>query len=130
MSKQAPIIKLNPELGDNSNLNAKEIKLPSGRRIETSSHQTEDLVEISEPDGRISITIRLTEAGPVMTVEGARLELKSAESISMKAPKVKIEAEEEAVIDSRGKLKVNAGDEMAIHSEKDLVMTGDLIHLN
>lgn len=130
MSKQAPIIQLNPEQIDSPAPDAANIKLASGRRIVARSRDSEDLVEISEPDGRIAVTIRMTETGPVMVMEGARLELKSAESISMKAPRVEIDAEEETVIASKGTMKINSADEMAIHSDKDVVMTGDIIHLN
>jgi hypothetical protein len=72
----------------------------------------------------------MTDAGPVVTVRGVHLELKSTETITLDAKKVKIHAQEEAVVKSKGTLKVDSAKKMDIHSDDEIRIDGKMIHLN
>ncbi|NJL60054.1 MAG: hypothetical protein HC887_10860 [Desulfobacteraceae bacterium] len=126
MSQQAPIIDLKPFLSKNR----QSILSDSGRTIAVYPDGDEEYLEVIEPSGQLSLKIRLTEDGPVMVLEGARLELKSAESVTLAAKRISINAEEEASVESKGSLKIASSDDMKIHSEEDVVVTGKILHLN
>ena len=76
------------------------------------------------------MTVRLTDAGPVISMQGACLELKSTETLTLDAKKIKIKARDEASIESKGTLDIDAADEMEIKSGQDVRVKGKMIHLN
>ncbi len=126
MSQKAPIIDLKPFLSKNQ----QSILSDSGRTIALYPDGEEEYLEVIEPSGQLSLKVRLTEDGPVMVLEGARLELKSAKSINLTAKQIAITAEEEASVESKGSLKIGSSEDMEIHSEEDVRVTGKIIHLN
>jgi hypothetical protein len=127
MSKKAGVISL--ERLEGKKAATQKLQLDSGRYILIRSKEKEELLEIVE-GGEVVVTVRLTDEGPVVTVQGAHLELKSTDSLSLEAKEVKIKAEEEASIESMGKLKIDSSKKMDIHSEDDIRVVGKIIHLN
>jgi hypothetical protein len=128
MSKKAKVINLKPS--DVSQDARKRIQLDSGRQIIVDSGEKEELIQIVEPKGEIVMTVRMTDSGPVVTVRGAHLELKSTETITLDAKKVTIHAQEEAVVESEGSLEVDSAKKMDIHSDDEIRIDGKMIHLN
>jgi hypothetical protein len=128
MSQKADVIKFTP--AEISPDGSKRLQLDSGRQIVVSSANREELIQIFEPEGNISVSLRMTDAGPVFTVQGARLEIKSAETLSFEAKKINIHAKENAVIDSEGGLEINSTKKTDIHSDGDIRLEGKIIHLN
>jgi hypothetical protein len=127
MSKKADVINLERLKGKKAA--AKKLQLDSGRYILISSKEKEELLEIVD-GGEVVVTVRLTDEGPVVTVQGAHLELKSTETLALEAKEVKIKAEEKVSVESRGRLKIDSAKEMDIHSEDDIRVVGKIIHLN
>ena len=127
MSKKADVINLERLKGKKAA--AKKLQLDSGRYTLIRSNEKEELLEIVE-GGEVVVTVRLTDEGPVVTVQGAHLELKSTKTIALEAKEVKIKAEEEASIESMGRLKIDSSQKMDIHSEDDIRVVGKIIHLN
>ncbi len=115
---------------DNKKETPQTLRLVSGREIKVSARENEDLLEIFESEGEMVLKVRLTESGPVMALEGCRLSLNSSEAISLKAPTIEIAAEEKALIESKGELKIDSVKEMGIHSDDDIRVVGKIIHLN
>jgi len=68
------------------------------------SSEKEELIEITAPEGEIIMKVRMTDDGPVISVSGAHLELKSTETIALEAKKIKIKAEEK-VASCAGRIK-------------------------
>ncbi len=128
MTRKTPIIDLDTLTGSQTEF--QEIQFDSGRSVTAESAGNEDILEIREADGRMTVKIRLTEDGPVLSVEGARLELKSTESISMQARQVKIAGDEETIVKSDGSLRMSSSDNMEIDSKEDLRLNGKMIHIN
>ena len=106
------------------------LQLESGRGITAQTVEKEDLIEITEPGGQIVLRISMTDAGPVITAEGAHLKLKSTEAIKLEAKRIDIRADEEASLSSKGQLNVESSQELKIHSDEDVEVQGKLIHLN
>ena len=127
MSKKADVITL--ERLEGKKTAAKELQLDPGRYILIRSGEKEDLLEIID-GGEVVVTVRLSDDGPVVTVQGANLELKSTETIALEAKQVTIKAEEETSIESKGSLKIASSEKMDIHSDEDIRVVGKIIHLN
>lgn len=122
MLKNAQVINLPDKI--------KRVKLSSGREVVIDHSEKEELIRIIEKEGQISLTVRMTEAGPVITIEGAQLALKSVDKITLEAKKIEMVAEEETTIASKGALNIESEKKMDIKSKDDIRVEGKLIHLN
>jgi len=128
MSKKAKVI--NIKSSDISQDTKKRMLLDSGRQIIVDPSEKEEVIQIVEAKGEIAMSFRMTDAGPVVTVRGAHLELKSTETITLEAKKIKIRAKEEAVVESKGSLEIDSAKKMDIHSDDEIRVDGKMIHLN
>ena len=128
MSKKAEVINLERSEAEQST--KKSLQLDSGRQVLVHTDEKEEILEIVERGGEMLITVRLTDEGPIVRVQGAHLELKSAETISLDAKKVSIKAQEEASLESEGTLKIESSKNMDVTSEEDIRVVGKMIHLN
>jgi uncharacterized protein (DUF2345 family) len=128
MPKKAEVINIKPsEIEEGKK---KRLQLDSGHQILIQFDGKEERLEILEPKGEVVMSVRLTETGPVVTVKGAHLELKATETLSLDAKKIKIKAQEEAVVESKGDLKIDSSKKLDIHAEDDIRVVGKMIHLN
>ena len=128
MSKKAEVINL--ERSEEEKSTKKSLQLDSGRHVRVHSDEKGELLEILERGGKAVVTVRLTDEGPVVTVQGAHLELKSTETLALEAKEIKIKAQENASIESKGSLKIDSSEKMDIHSQDDIRVVGRIIHLN
>src|SRR3954471_4574552 len=92
----------------------RELYLRDGRKLVVSEQAGEQLVEIRNEAGLLEVRIRLTEEGPVLQMESARLSLKASESVQIESKRVEIRSSEEMTLTAQG----------------DLVAIGKIIHLN
>jgi uncharacterized protein (DUF2345 family) len=128
MSKKAEVINLEPSEAEQTT--EKSLHLDSGRQVLVHSDQKGELLEILERGGEAVVTVRLTDEGPIVTVQGAHLELKSTETLALEAKEVKIKAQENVSVESKGSLKIDSSDKMDIHSQDEIRVIGKMIHLN
>ena len=96
--------------------------LREGRTLSVSNHNGEDLVEIRSSSGMVEVRIRLTEQGPVLQMQSARLQLRATEAVEVEAPQFTVRTEESITLATKGDVKVEAEGEVDIDGEK--------IHLN
>ncbi|MGE4298165.1 MAG: hypothetical protein AB7E47_09065 [Desulfovibrionaceae bacterium] len=109
---------------------ARELELTSGRALRVRAHGADETLEIVEASGTVSLTVRLTPEGPVIVAQGARLEVRAAESIDLAAKNVSITADESLAMTSKGTLSTSSDKAMRVHSEDEVRVTGRMIHLN
>jgi len=128
MSKKANVVKL--KSAAISTGTEERMRLESGREIIARSGRKEDLIHIVEPKGEITLKVRLTDSGPVVTVEGAHLSIKATETITLDAKQIRMHAQEEAVIKSEGRLQLDSAEKTDIRSGDDIRIEGKIIHLN
>ena len=128
MSKKAEVINL--ERSEEEKSTEKSLQLDSGRHVLVHSDERGELLEILERGGEAVVTVRLTDEGPIVTVQGAHLELKSTETLALEAKEVSIKAQENVSVESKGSLKIDSSDKMDIHSQDDIRVVGKIIHLN
>lgn len=93
---------------------AREVYLRDGRKLVVSDHGGDQLVEIRSESGMLELRILLTEQGPVLQMEAARLSLKATESVEIESKQVAIKASETVDVNAAG----------------DVVVIGATIHLN
>jgi len=128
MSKKAEVINL--ERSEEETSTKKSLQLDSGRQVLVHTDEKEEILEIVERGGEVVMALQLADEGPIVSVQGARLELKSTKTITLEGKKVKIKAQEEASIESEGKLKIESSKNMDLTSEDDIRVIGKMIHLN
>ena len=128
MGAKAKIINLNPT--DGAHNKKILVEFNSGYNAVFDFGKKEEVIEITEPKGEVILKIRMHDDGPVVSIHGTRLELKSTESISMKAKKINIQAEEQAVFKSKGSLEIDSLEKMGINSNDNIRLTGKMIYLN
>jgi hypothetical protein len=109
----SPKEKLHTE-GAEEVIEERELYLRDGRKLVIGERAGEQLVEIRNESGMLEIRIVLTEQGPVLQMESARLSLKATEAIEIESKHVAIKATEN--------IDVQAGGEV--------VVVGATIHLN
>jgi hypothetical protein len=94
--------------------NERELYLRDGRKLVVSEQAGDQLVEIRSESGMLEVRILLTEQGPVLQMESARLSLKATESVEIESKHVAIKATENVDVQAAG----------------DVVVVGATIHLN
>lgn len=85
------------------------VVLPSGRSIEVQSQADVDVLRFRSPSGACVLTIHLTDAGPVVRVEGASLEVSAAKRLSLDCEEFHLRASGGASIDVGGDLQERVG---------------------
>ena len=99
----------------------RELYLQGGRKLVVTEQGGESLVEVRSESGMLEVRIRLTEQGPVLQMESARISLKAAESVEIESERVEIKG---------GAVKVHADDDLELDANSDVRVTGKLIYLN
>ena len=100
----------------------REIYLREGRTLSVESSGPDELVEIRGSSGQVEVRIRLTEEGPVLQMESARLQLKASEAVEIESKRVEIRATEAVQLASDNEIKVDA--------EGEIRVNGKMIYLN
>lgn len=100
----------------------REIYLREGRTLSVEQSGMDELVEIRSSSGQVELRIRLTEEGPVLQMESARLQLKASEAVEIESKRVEIRATESVTLASKDEVKVEADGEVRVN--------GKMIYLN
>src|SRR5262245_16332416 len=107
----------------------REVYLRDGRKLVIGEHDGNQLVEIRSESGMVELRIKLTEEGPVLQVESARLSLKASEAVEIESRRVEIRATEQLALEG-GEVEVKAEQDVEVKSEGDVKVTGSKIFLN
>ena len=100
----------------------REIYLREGRTLSVEQSGTGELVEIRSSSGQVELSIKLTEDGPVLQMESARLQLRASEAVEIESKRVEIRATETVQLASKDEIKVDAEGEVRVN--------GKMIYLN
>ena len=100
----------------------REIYLREGRTLSIEHAGQDELVEIRSSSGLVELRIKLTEEGPVLQMESARLQLKATEAVEIESKRVEIRATETVQLTSKDEVKVEAEGEVRVN--------GKMIYLN
>lgn len=102
-------------MGDNALTSVRSLELSGGQRLLLERSPCEDVVSFVGRDGRVSVVIHVTEQGPVLRFEGARLAIQAAGELSLEADHLSLHA--------RKGLRVSSGGNLALHASGDLEST-------
>ncbi len=97
-------------------------ELPSGRSVVLRIGDQHEELEIRSPTGDVEVCIHLTDAGPVVHLHGARLELDSPESIAVTCKRFSVDTTESTDLRSGGDINIKA--------DGDIDAQGKLVKLN
>lgn len=104
--------------------------LPSGRTLAVESAAGEERLEIRSAGGDVEISITLSDTGPVVRVNGASLQIKSTEEVSVQCRKLNLQTEEELSIRTGGKFNVLTDTEISMKSGGQSFFDADYVNLN
>jgi len=100
----------------------REVYLREGRTLTVETSGSDELVEVRSSSGQVELRIRLTEEGPVLQMESARLELKATEAVEIQSRRIELKATETLQLSSDNEVKVDADGEVRVN--------GKMIYLN
>jgi phage gp45-like len=109
---------------------SRDMYLREGRTLSVKSEGGEDLVEIRSASGMVEVRIKLTEEGPVLQMEAARLQLKASEAVEIESKRIDIKATESAKIESGGALELAAETDIKVEADGEVRVNGKMIYLN
>ena len=93
-------------------------------------HASENLIDIHAPSGQLELRIRITEDGPVMVLDGVRLDIQGAEQVGIQCKQFAVNASESVSIATGGTTRIQSEEEMQIESTADIRIKGKKIYLN
>ena len=105
-----------------------ERRLPSGRSVVLRIDGAGEEIEIRSARGEVDVRITLTDAGPVVSLRGARLELE-APDVSVRCNTFDVHATETLSLSSERDVRIEA-DELRAKTEHDVHLNGAFIRLN
>ena len=105
-----------------------------------------DLVQFLSPDGAVTLSVSLTEKGPVLRFEGAALVLQAAGSLAIEAERLSLHGKQGVTLSTEGDLELQAtGDlhsvariqtvtatrgDVKLRANDDVTMVGERIRMN
>ena len=102
---------------------------PSGRRIALRRDGSAEVLEVSNPSGRLELSVRFTPEGPVLSFEAARISL-VAPDIDVRCDRLRIDAS--ATVETRAGADIVsvAGGMMRQRAADDLTIDGKNVLIN
>lgn len=105
-----------------------ERQLPSGRSLVLRIDPEGEEIELRSRHGKLEVRIVLTEAGPVVTLHGGRLEVNSP-AVAFRCESFAVQASSQVSLTSQGEVRITA-DELRARTEQDIHLNGAYIRLN
>ena len=89
-------------------------ELPSGRQLRVIDGRAGETVEVRSPDGVVELRVRLTDDGPVLEFEAARIDLRASHDVNVECERFSVRARED----------------MQLRSAEDIHIDGDNVLIN
>jgi hypothetical protein len=103
--------------------------LPSGRSVLIKVKDGREELEVRSPQGEVEVRITLSDSGPVVNLRAARLELESADTLSLTCRRLEVNTIEATKLQSSGTVQIT-GQEMQVQTQDDIHLNGKIIRLN
>jgi hypothetical protein len=107
----------------------RELYLRDGRKLVVSEQAGDQLVEIRNESGMLEVRIKLTEEGPVLQMESARLSLKAAEAVEIESKRVEIKGTEHVAVTGHD-VEVKGDNDVKVNADGEVRVVGKMIYLN
>lgn len=106
----------------------RELLLRDGKKLVVSEQGADQIVEIRSESGMLEVRIKLTEQGPVLQMESARISLKGTESVEIESHRVSVKAEELALAGKT--VQVTSEEDTKVTANGEVRVVGKMIYLN
>ena len=104
--------------------------LEHGRTLAVASAGTSQIIEVRASSGQVELRVRMTEDGPVLQLDGVKLEVNSDSSIAMQCESFSVQARSSVDIASEGQMQMRSEGEMKVESVAEVRVRGEKIWLN
>jgi hypothetical protein len=104
--------------------------LDGGRQVAVVEHAGQQAVEIRAASGQLELRIKLTADGPVLSLDGVKVEMNATESLQIKCKDFSLQATDSTIIESKGELKIKSDGDLELDSVADVRVRGSKIWLN
>jgi hypothetical protein len=112
----------------NEETSEREVFLRDGKKLVVSEQGADQVVEIRNESGMLEVRIKLTDQGPVLQMEGARLSLKASESLEIESSKVSVKADELSL--AGRSVTVSSEEDVNVNANGEVRVVGKMIYLN
>jgi uncharacterized protein (DUF2345 family) len=102
------------------------VALSAGRRLEV-TRGAEDIVSVYAPSGRVEVSIRMTDEGPVLSVSAAALQLRARGALDIDCERLRVRARDGIALEARGSLRQEAGGDVVVQAAGALVAEGSRV---
>lgn len=106
----------------------REVFLRDGKKLIVSDQGADQIVEIRNESGMLEVRIKLTDEGPILQMEGARLSLKATESVEIESSRVSVKADELAL--SGKNVSIASEEDVNVNANGEVRVRGKMIYLN
>ncbi len=104
-------------------------RLASGRRLSLVEEGEQEILTVSAPDGRVELSIRFTEAGPVLSFEAAAVRLKSRGEVSVECDRFRVDAARSLTFHTGGEEVHRADGEISLEAGASARVAGHAVDL-
>jgi hypothetical protein len=104
--------------------------LDRGRTLDIAKVGLTQVLEIRAESGQLELRVRLTEDGPVLQLDGAKIAVTAEDTVAVKCKTFTVESTEATVIQSHGEMKIKSEGELEVDSPSDIKIRGKMIYLN
>jgi phage gp45-like len=87
-------------------------------------------IEVEDSNGNLAVRIHLNENGPVVELDGAKLQLKSTKAVNVECQEFNVNAENNVYMNAGGHLTLESTEELHINCEVDIRLRAKVIWLN
>ena len=87
-----------------SRIQDRQVQLISGRLANFRSGDKEDHLVVTSNEGRVELSVRFTESGPVLDFEAAGIQLKSRGEVAVQCSTFRVEATEKIQVSTNGEM--------------------------
>lgn len=87
-------------------------------------------IELRTAGGELELLISITEAGPIVSVRAAKLELHSSDTVAVNCRRLELNAAESISLGSRGDISLRAESQLCLKSMDETFIDGKMVNLN
>lgn len=104
--------------------------LGDGRSLSIRMGEEGEEISFHAPDGSLELQVQVTSEGPIVKLSGARLELASTDTVSVKARCFEVKTTETAHVHADGHLTFTSGLDTRMVADGQVHVLGEMIWLN
>jgi hypothetical protein len=106
------------------------VALPSGTTLTVRADTAGEEILLRSAAGRLELRIRMTDEGPVLSLQGVRLEIEAADRVAVNCREFAVHARDGMTLSSEGDVQVRSDADIAMRSAGSTFIDADYVNLN